>query len=38
MRNTGMLYRDNVHTGKTGYQAPGSRFLTPVHTNAYWCH
>ena len=32
------LYRDNVRTGKAGYQEPGSRSLTQVHTNVYCCH
>ena len=30
-----MLYRDNVHTNKTGYQAPGNRSLILVHTNVH---
>ena len=33
-----MLYKDNVHTGRAGYQAPGSRSLTQVHTNFHWCN
>ena len=33
-----MLYRDNVHVGRTGYQAPGSRSLTQVRTNVRCCH
>ena len=33
-----MLYKYNVHAGRTGYQAPGSRFLTQVHTNVHCCH
>ena len=28
-----MLYRDNVHAGRAGYQAPGSRSLTQVYTS-----
>ena len=33
-----MLHRDNVHAGRAGYQAPGSRSLTQVHTNVHCCH
>lgn len=29
---------DNVHTGKVGNQASGSRFLTLMHTHAYFYH
>ena len=28
-----MLYTDNVHAGRAGYQAPGSSSLKHVHTN-----
>ena len=33
-----MLYRDNVLIDKIGKRAPGSRSLTPVHTNVHCCH
>ena len=33
-----MLYRYNVHAGRAGYQACGSRSLTQVHTNVQCCH
>ena len=33
-----MLYRDNVHTCNAGYQAPRSKSLSLVHTNAHFCH
>ena len=29
---------DNVHAGRAGYQAPGSRSLTQVHSNVHRCH
>ena len=33
-----MSYRDTVHAGIAGYQAPGSSSLKHVHTNVYYCH
>ena len=30
-----MLYRDNVHAGRAGYQAHGSRSMTQVPTNIH---
>ena len=33
-----MLFRDNGHADKVGYQTPGSRSLTQVHTNVHCCH
>ena len=27
---------DNVHSGKAGHLAPGSRFLTLMHTNVHF--
>ena len=33
-----MLYRDNDHAGRAGYQTPGSRSLTQVHINVDSCH
>ena len=33
-----MLYRDNVHAGRTGHQASGSMSLTQVLTNVHCCH
>ena len=33
-----MLFRDNVHAGRTGYHAQGSKSLTQVHTKVHCCH
>ena len=33
-----MLYKDNVHEGRAGFQAPGSGPLTQVYTNVHCCH
>lgn len=32
-----VLYRDNVHKAKVGYQIHWSKSLTLMHTNAHWC-
>ena len=37
-RNTGMLYRDNVHEDKVGYQAFESKSLSLMHSNAHCYH
>ena len=32
-KNDAKSYKDNVHKGKVGYETPGSRSLTLIHTD-----